>query len=80
MLWHIQQFAIQQMNLAYKYPIIFWNTACLIVDSAGIDENEMFNDEEYEEDDTEEKDEEENDMEDLLEGIIEKPKKKNKKC
>lgn len=24
------------MNLAYKYPIIFWNTANLIVDSAGI--------------------------------------------
>ena len=25
------------MNLAYKYPLIFWNTANLIVDSAGID-------------------------------------------
>ncbi len=25
--------ALQEMNLAYKYPIIFWNTACLIVDS-----------------------------------------------
>lgn len=28
--------ALQEMNLAYNYPIIFWNTACLIVDSAGI--------------------------------------------
>lgn len=29
------------MNLAYKYPIIFWNCACLIVDSGGNnDENE----------------------------------------
>ena len=27
------------MNLAYKYPIIFWNCACLISDSGG-DENE----------------------------------------
>lgn len=28
------------MNLAYKYPIIFWNTANLIVDSAGVPETE----------------------------------------
>ena len=68
--------AIQQMNLAYKYPIIFWNTACLIVDSAGIDENESFNDEEEEEDTVQ--DDEEPDMEDLLDGILEKPKKKIK--
>ena len=27
---------LQEMNLAYKYPIIFWNTANLIVDSAGV--------------------------------------------
>ena len=27
--------ALQEMNLAYKYPIIFWNTACLISDSGG---------------------------------------------
>lgn len=33
--------ALQEMNLAYKYPIIFWNCACLIVDSGGSnDENE----------------------------------------
>lgn len=32
--------ALQEMNLAYKYPIIFWNTANLIVDSAGMSETE----------------------------------------
>lgn len=26
---------LQEMNLAYKYPIIYWNTANLIVDSGG---------------------------------------------
>ena len=28
--------ALQEMNLAYKYPIVFWNTANLIVDSGGV--------------------------------------------
>ena len=34
--------ALQEMNLAYKYPIIFWNCACLISDSGGgeIEEDE----------------------------------------
>ena len=32
--------ALQEMNLAYKYPIIFWNTANLIVDSGGIQTEE----------------------------------------
>ena len=27
--------ALQEMNLCYKFPIIFWNTACLISDSGG---------------------------------------------
>jgi DNA polymerase-3 subunit alpha len=27
--------ALQEMNLAYKYPTIFWNCACLISDSGG---------------------------------------------
>ena len=27
--------ALQEMNLAFKYPIIFWNCACLITDSGG---------------------------------------------
>jgi len=34
--------ALQEMNLAYHYPSIFWNCANLIVDSAGIDENDEF--------------------------------------
>lgn len=37
--------ALQEMNLAYHYPIIYWNTACLIVNSGASekdadDENE----------------------------------------
>lgn len=34
--------ALQEMNLAYHYPSVFWNCANLIVDSAGIDENDEF--------------------------------------
>lgn len=30
--------ALQEMNLCFKYPIIFWNTACLITDSGGVEE------------------------------------------
>ena len=40
--------ALQEMNLAYKYPTIFWNCACLIADSGGaeIEETEYdFNEE-----------------------------------
>ena len=29
---------LQEMNLAFRFPIIFWNCACLIVDSGGIEE------------------------------------------
>ena len=32
--------ALQEMNLAFKYPIIFWNCACLIADSGGAEEDE----------------------------------------
>ena len=32
--------ALQEMNLCYKYPIIFWNTACLITDSGGSEDLE----------------------------------------
>ena len=28
--------ALQEMNLAYKYPILYWNCACLISNSGGI--------------------------------------------
>jgi DNA polymerase-3 subunit alpha len=27
--------ALQEMNLAYRFPIVFWNCACLITDSGG---------------------------------------------
>lgn len=29
--------ALQEMNLAFRFPIIFWNCACLISDSGGAD-------------------------------------------
>ncbi len=37
--------ALQEMNLAYHYPIIFWNCACLISDAGG-DEKETEEEEE----------------------------------
>lgn len=33
--------ALQELNLAYKFPIIFWNTACLITDSGGSELEEI---------------------------------------
>lgn len=44
--------ALQEMNLAYRFPIIFWNTANLIVDTGGI-ENTNISQEEEEENDNE---------------------------
>jgi DNA polymerase III subunit alpha len=32
--------ALQEMNLAYHYPIIYWNTACLCVNSGSADEDQ----------------------------------------
>ena len=34
------------MNLAYKFPIVFWNCACLITDSGGAEEESNEEDEE----------------------------------
>ena len=31
------------MNLAYKYPIIYWNCACLSVDSSAINGADFYN-------------------------------------
>lgn len=31
--------ALQEMNLAYKYPIIFWSCACLISNSGSLEDN-----------------------------------------
>lgn len=33
--------ALQEMNLCFKYPIIYWNTACLIVDSGSLEDNSI---------------------------------------
>ena len=42
--------ALQEMNLAYNYPIIFWNTANLIVDSGAMNlEEEIYNEEKEDE-------------------------------
>lgn len=35
--------AIQEMNLAYHYPIIYWNTACLSVDASAINQSDFYN-------------------------------------
>ena len=32
--------ALQEMNLAFRWPVIFWNCACLITDSGGAQEEE----------------------------------------
>ena len=31
---------LQEMNLAYRFPVIFWNTACLITDSGGAEDSD----------------------------------------
>lgn len=35
--------AVQEMNLAYRWPIIYWNCACLSVDSSAIDDSDFDN-------------------------------------
>lgn len=35
--------ALQEMNLAFKYPIIYWNTACLTVNAGAINEEDYLN-------------------------------------
>lgn len=75
--------ALQEMNLAYLSPIIFWNCACLISDSGG---NEGIEEEEEEEtieetyiDCVEEfEDDGEDDEDDDDEGTIKEKKKKKK--
>ena len=43
--------ALQEMNLAYRFPIMFWNCACLISDSGGAesDDEEQVEESVYEE-------------------------------
>lgn len=67
--------AIQELNLAYKYPILYWNCANLIVDSAGIEEEDEFenlidtfeNPLEIQEEENEVMDEEDDDTEEIIE-------------
>lgn len=67
--------ALQEMNLAYHYPTIFWNCANLIVDSAGIDENDEFVNLIDEFDPATETSEEENDNEEEIEEDMTKEEK-----
>lgn len=74
--------ALQEMNLAYHYPIIFWNCACLINDAGGDEKEEIDEDNEVVEEtyscDIEEfgNDEEEDDEDDDEEVTVGKKKKK----
>jgi DNA polymerase-3 subunit alpha len=81
--------ALQEMNLAYYYPIVFWNCANLIVDSAGVDENEEFinyledfdevsQSEEISEDTENDDDDDDDDDEKLTKEEKEEKKKQNK--
>ena len=86
--------ALQEMNLAFKYPIIFWNCACLISDSGGAQMEEQDNDEENIQDNDEceasymtmedfgaeyiEEDDEENEDDDEEVAEVKKKKKKQK--
>ena len=76
--------ALQEMNLAYRYPTIFWDCACLISDSGGTKENEEEEEEEtediinYDESVEDFGEEEEDDEEDDNERASLKTRKKKK--
>lgn len=76
--------ALQEMNLAYKYPIIFWNCACLISDSGGDENEDIENDimqiyeETYENDIESFTEDNEEDEDDEEENEIKTKKKKTK--
>ena len=66
---------LQELNLAFKYPIVFWNCACLITDSGGLEQEQEEEDiyseetqyinciEEFTEDEEEEEDDDDDDEE-----------------
>ena len=79
--------ALQEMNLAYRFPIMFWNCACLISDSGGAESDDEEQTEEenvYEEieyssfEDFGVEEEEEDDDEDEEDATATKKKKKTK--
>jgi len=82
--------ALQEMNLAYKYPTMFWNCACLIADSGGAksDEDEIENDDAddfieeivYDDDVEEFGDDDDDDENDEDEEVTTKKEKKKKKA
>lgn len=77
--------ALQEMNLAYRFPIIFWNCACLISDSGG-NETEDSEEDSFVENEVEEFNstvesfiDDDDDEEDEEESITKKKKKKKQK-
>ena len=82
--------ALQEMNLAYRYPIMFWNCACLISDAGGAEGNEEEEQEEYVEEiqydnntfedfaEDDDNDEDEDDVETETTAGADKKKKKTK--
>ena len=78
--------ALQEMNLAYHFPIIFWNCACLISDSGGAesedeeqaDEGNVYEEVEYSSFEDFGAEEEDNDEDDDDEEDITATKKKKK--
>ena len=76
--------ALQEMNLAFRFPIIFWNCACLISDSAGTQDEEIEEKDDYIEPVTsvsdlleEEQDEDEDEDDEEENTSSDKKKKKN---
>ena len=77
---------LQEMNLAFNFPIIFWNCACLISDSGGNekedeDEESLYeeNIEEYDTEDIFYEDDEDEEEDEEEEKVVNKKKKKAKK-
>ena len=83
--------ALQEMNLGYNYPIMFWNCACLISDSGGAESDDEYDDhpdqEEYYEEveydsmedfGAEEEDDEDEDEDEETVSATSKKKKKTK--
>lgn len=71
--------ALQELNLAWKEPIIFWNTANLIVDSGAMNLEEEFFDEDEEEKEEENEENSENCADEFEEEIISEEEENPKK-
>ena len=83
--------ALQEMNLAYKYPIMFWNCACLISDAGGAESEEgeveadeyveevCYSDDDFEDfvEDTEDEEDEEEEEDGLTKELKKKKKTKS---